>query len=199
MGCDIHGFIDYDINYEEIYTRNFAKLSITRDYCLFTLLAGVRGDEIQGQKPISLPKGLPDKISCITQLEAYYLVLDLEETTEHRCCTRSQAEKWGSKYADETKRWTHDPDTHSHSWLNVNEVEEVVRRYSMLKYEEKRILDKGNPIPEDCELVAENHGALLLVKKTPATVPIELLVILDVMKSLEKENYASRFVFWFDN
>lgn len=62
MGCDIHAHL-------EILTKqgweHYSKPMIHRNYDLFSKMAGVRGDEI----PISLPKGLPNDLSFITQVE----------------------------------------------------------------------------------------------------------------------------------
>lgn len=201
MGCDIHGYVDYDLPYPSgIYTRHLASVSISRDYWLFTLLAGVRGESIQGQEPISEAKGLPERMSWRVEHEAYMIVLDQEETEEYHCCTRKDAEKWGSHYTDASKKYIHHPDWHSHSWLSLEEVEEVVRRYSLLKNQEKDLLEVGKPLPEGHVVLKEfTGGDYLIAKESPIQVPVELLAIRDMMKTVEAAGYKSRFIFWFDN
>jgi len=63
MGCDIHGFIEVKHKgkwecYDKIPLR-------TRNYDLFSLIAGIRGNE----KPISEPKGIPEDVSEIVKAE----------------------------------------------------------------------------------------------------------------------------------
>lgn len=200
MGTDIHAFIEYDNYYFPDRAHNFAKINITRNYWLFTILAGVRGESIQGQTPVSEPKGLPEKKSWKLMHEAYYFVLDLEETSEPRCCTRKTAEKWGSKYVDEKKLYVEDPDWHSHSWLSLQEVDEVIRRYSKLKIQDKLWLDLPEQLPTEYKVTEiYDDNSYMAVKEDPAIIPMEIIVIRDMMRSLEFQGNKSRFVFWFDN
>lgn len=61
MGCDIHLHIEIKIDGQ---WHHYACPKINRNYDLFSLMAGVRGNLIA----ISEPKGLPDDISNITKI-----------------------------------------------------------------------------------------------------------------------------------
>lgn len=64
MGCDIHGMIEVKIDGE---WTGYSRISLARDYRLFSLLAGVRssGDR---PEPIAPDRGFPDDAAKITRL-----------------------------------------------------------------------------------------------------------------------------------
>ena len=63
MGCDIHAHFEIKVKNKWLH---YDKPNLERNYQLFGKMAGVRGDE----KPIVLPRGLPDNISDVTELES---------------------------------------------------------------------------------------------------------------------------------
>lgn len=70
MGCDIHMHIEVQIAGK---WEHFSAPDIRRHYALFGKLAGVRNQDI---KPISEPRGLPEKPSAITWLDLRYWASD---------------------------------------------------------------------------------------------------------------------------
>jgi hypothetical protein len=58
MGCDIHGFIDYNLPGDE-YVSSLLIVDLGRNYDVFSMLANVRGF----YRDSSAPKGLPKLIS----------------------------------------------------------------------------------------------------------------------------------------
>ena len=70
MGCDIHAFFEVKIK-GEWYC--YDQPDIGRDYALFELMAGVRGDPY---KAITPPKGLPKDMSVVVKMEAMRWVED---------------------------------------------------------------------------------------------------------------------------
>jgi hypothetical protein len=202
MGCDIHAFVEYiDPNWAD-QPRFLAKVHIRRDYSLFGIMAGVRRS--QGLEPVSLPKGLPKEISYQLQSEAYLFVVDKEEINEQGCCTRKDAERWGNNYVDEKKKFVQHPDWHSHSWLSLEEVREVIRRYSRMTVESDFITLKDADLVPDGYKIKKDYnretGHRIAVKSEKAVIPVEFLAIRDMMKAVERNSkMITRLVFYFDN
>lgn len=137
MGCDIHCCIEYASSWNSggwrwDYTRFACELNVGRDYDLFALMAGVRGEE--GLIPVCEPKGLPEDVSTGFLLRSGYLIDDeLAALEVDGYCSREEAEQWvrdGSSEHINGSAVTN-PDWHSLSWLNVAELEEVQRRYRL--------------------------------------------------------------------
>jgi hypothetical protein len=138
MGCDIHCCIEYASSRRSDgsrwdYTPFACELNVGRDYDLFALMAGVRGE--RGIIPVCEPKGLPEDVSTVFLLRSGYQIDD--ELAAHEAdgyCSREEAEQWvrdgSSEYIGGSA--VTNPDWHSPSWLNVAELEEVQRRYRLL-------------------------------------------------------------------
>ena len=139
MGCDIHAFIEHDFgntndNKIKNYKRTFAKLYLSRDYYLFSILANVRRSiiSIDNSAPIP-PKGIPDNLSFHVIDEYTLCIVDDNDMKqeEEGYCSKSNAERWMSnsysKKYDEN-RVTH-PDWHSVSWMTIKEVKRVQDSY----------------------------------------------------------------------
>jgi len=202
MGCDIHAYLDYDLPMQDgnPHAWHLAHFSIHRASWLFGILAGVRCDEVQGQKPVSPPKGLPERISYQVKCKAHLVVLDQDETQEDGTCTRKDAERWGGHYVDEDKKWVDHPDWHSHSWLSLEEVEEAIRRYQSLREVQEDVIQEGEPVPEDCTVVAEHEGRRLVKRVgVPMKAPHDLVALCAAMRATKESGWEPRFVFWFDN
>ena len=122
MGCDIHAFIDYDCDMTDwTYANSFAEeIDLPRNYLLFGLLAGVR--QRIDVEPVSLPKGLPDKVSWPVERRYTIYISDVERDKVQQWLANGWSTLWRNH------RITN-PDWHSASWLSVDELEEVERRY----------------------------------------------------------------------
>lgn len=132
MGCDIHMYVEYsrEVNSnEEIIWLSFGgRFDPGRHYGLFAKLAGVRnyGSTII---PISAPRGLPDNIGWSAREDNCLDVCDDSEDLDEygRSCTRESADRWvasgRSIYIGERRNSVTNPDYHSHSWVNREELE----------------------------------------------------------------------------
>jgi hypothetical protein len=65
MGCDVHGFIEYEVEREgEIYVSTFSPIPLGRNYCIFGLLTnGEVRYTPQFGSPLPAPRGLPERVS----------------------------------------------------------------------------------------------------------------------------------------
>ncbi len=77
MGCDIHTHLEIKVASR---WHHYSSPSIIRNYDLFTKMAGVRsgGSPIV---PISMPKGLPEKLSVVTKIDYENWGLDAHSTS----------------------------------------------------------------------------------------------------------------------
>ncbi len=67
MGCDIHAFLEIEVNDKWLH---YGKVSIPRNYKLFSIMAGVRSGE--NDDLVGAPQGLPENISEMTQIHNEY-------------------------------------------------------------------------------------------------------------------------------
>lgn len=131
MGCDITAYIEYSTSTDDDGTRwfnDFASIPINRNYLLFALMAGVRNrHEIE---PVRERKGLPSNVSEVVLVECCLLINE-GESTIYNVCTPEEAERLlkngASKYIRDDL--ITNPDYHSYSWLSIQELEEVQRRF----------------------------------------------------------------------
>ena len=135
MGCDIHLRIErrrkvnpYPNDRNEWYNVGFNGEFSCRIYGMFARMANVRayGDNYKVQFE---PRGLPKDMASWGTPKSFYLeVTDDENATEwgEGYCLREDAERWVengySEWVDEDHRRVTDPDLHSHSWLNTQEL-----------------------------------------------------------------------------
>ncbi len=91
MGCDIHLHTEVKI---EGRWHHWQLEDVSRNYRLFEVMAGVRGD---ASEAVALPRGLPDDITVVT---------------------RKSREQYGE-------------DGHSESWLTLDEMLEVYKRWPL--------------------------------------------------------------------
>lgn len=181
MGCDIHMYTEYrskkrakereEIGETEYWSSFGDRINPGRDYGIFTILAGVRG---QSEHSFS-PKGkIPRENMGYSSRSDAFLWITENPSEDGSSCTREQAERYksyGLKIVDQD--WVEHPDWHSHSWMDLEEFEEALNRYEILSREEWGI------------------------ERGPG---IEYLAVLSAMKTLSNsgENEV-RIVFWFDN
>lgn len=177
MGTDIHAYLDYDFPSDcsdSVGTSGFGRFRISRDYTLFSLIAGVRG----GFEPVVEPRGLPEKVSYQVENDNRLYVLDegAEEVYEEGVVSRQTAEEWvddgSSKYMPGSdKRFVTHPDWHTHTWLTTAELKEVLRRY-------------------DTDLTPWRWGDTVMTLKA----------LIGAMEGIEScAGYKARLVVWFDN
>lgn len=169
MGCDIHAYLELvteDTFFDPPQTdvECIAEdITIGRYYGLFGLMAGVRGSAT----PVCLPKGIPRPISDAVHSHYYDFVAPEDKERQEMFVYGG----WG-KWEDETHQYVSSSDWHNPSWLTLDELKEVQRRFSEFKDQE------GKPVGE--------HMILASV--------IAMMQVLD-----DRSGGYSRLVFWFDN
>lgn len=233
MGCDIHAYIETSSDFRG--KKNYylwAHPNFNRSYLLFGLLSkGVRWDTDLGMEP----KGIPDDIDFYTSQE-YYITVDDERAGE-RFCTMETAEKYVKygatlvpSYARESDGYVFpakvsNPDWHSASWLSIDELEEVVKRWralpvwnttrdiSRVRVEEGITLEQLRERLEErmkkpprlkmkSQVVDMRDGWATYVHEYKVRRPgvsKDLLATIAAMKALRDKHCEPRLVFWFDN
>lgn len=185
MGCDIHMYIEYkdkeisearEKRGESEYWSNFGtRFNPGRNYAMFAVLAGVRGN----YKDSFEPKGkLPiDTMGWTTLGDATLYITEDEEIADlEGYVTLERAKSWRSceiYYSGGKPTRVEIPDWHSHSWLTIEELESAYQIY--LKH-----MNEEWPGEE-------------------VVVPSEYKAVLAAMKSLAENGDTVRVVFWFDN
>lgn len=123
MGCDIHLSIEYRDIWNPTFWQSFgADIYMPRDYHLFGLLAGVRGQEV----PLFPIRGIPDDLSCEVD-DKYY------------------------RPSSAGIRKVVDPDWHTPSWLTYEEwvsvltqdIDDVLAQYKAVSDVMKRLEQHG--------------------------------------------------------
>lgn len=188
MGADIHMYIEYvyksDVqrykedlkerreNVRKPYVHSFGdQINPGRNYCMFGCLAeGVRND-IEGAIP---PKGLPpeEELGYMSLSDNRLYISENGEGEKE--CTLEDAKKWegyGLKitYRDGKPIFVEHPDWHSHTWLTLKEYQRALTLYK------KNSMFYGD------------------------RVPLEYQVVLDAMKSIQRNGGIPKLVIWFDN
>lgn len=120
MGCDIHGVFQRKVN--DVWDDVHTKYECQRDYNLFSILAGVRGDTM----PIAQPRGLPEDF----YITGYQPGPESEEDPDDYGDSKYHPIKDVS-YFSEWRQKCHDPKEdmlaiwmgeHSFSWLTSTEI-----------------------------------------------------------------------------
>ncbi len=142
MGCDIHGYVEYERRYLKGYSPwTSQQLSLPRSYTWFALLAGVRDEHgIQ----MFAPRGIPEDSCPEIRLFRYGLAVvpddDFEAPydDEIRYVPESSYQQW-KNHSEELGtyggdlRFVKEPDWHTPSWLNTEEVRLTVNAYQAMK------------------------------------------------------------------
>lgn len=184
MSADIHAYVEYaDFKTFEgdYYWSNLTKNFGSRNYYLFGLLANVRGNDPALFDPRGLPEG---RLGYETSADYWKLVApeDKPEWADNGdgWVRREDALRWlhsgASKPDYDSKgglRRVTDPDAHSASWLDTEELAKVLDHYAAH--------------------VQNNYPS----EKPEA--PIEWQAILAAMRSFESNGKSARVIFWFDN
>lgn len=190
MGADIHMYVEYrnkkqakerEAKGEKQYWTAYGdRVNPGRNYTMFAILAGVRGQYLESFEPKG--KLSKDEMSWTTANDAYMHIYPKthEDKEWEGFVTLEKATGW-SKYGnnivyDKNGTPTHvaHPDWHSHTWMSVKELEKAYKIYA-----KKASKEWG-------EKITKPH--------------VEWMALLASMKALEGggENEV-RVVFWFDN
>ena len=95
MGCDIHAYAE--IKLEGLWYC-YSKLIITRDYQLFSRMAGVRDDPRDSFGPISPPRGLPRNPSTVVIFENETTGSDGHDHSWLTCKEVADLEEWNQAF-----------------------------------------------------------------------------------------------------
>lgn len=133
MGCDIHAFIEY--KKDDLY-MGFAEdeLWLSRDYALFSALAGVRA---YGERPLYPPRGLPEDCSEAVNGHFFQLTVPDDRVGEDWLrgidfVEKSFADRWvaekKSYYVEGHKYpFVSNSDWHTPSWLTFTEIPRALK------------------------------------------------------------------------
>ena len=128
MGCDIHAYIEYKHWGDKWWP--FANLDIDRDYQLFGLMAGVRRSDID---PVAQPRGVPSDASWkVNDENELFVSDDPSGGREKPYVSKADAARWlnqGISQQGHSESYITDPDWHTHSWLTIPELRQVIKRY----------------------------------------------------------------------
>ncbi len=198
MGCDIHVYIEYRRKNDTENNEWFGfggKINPGRNYLMFSIMAGVRGDFI-----LFSPRGLPPDAGWEVNEDNYVYITDFKG---ENCVDAKTAAEWvkhGSHYkngVDGKPSWVSNPDWHSHSWLSFSEFKQVLDKYKELENKEWKISNKKRrELIKNCK--EELYKDYLTNPYPHETIPI-YQVIYTTLNKLEKLGYETRIVFWFDN
>jgi len=179
MGCDIHAYVDWDTKGSE-WTDSLGSININRNYALFAVLAGVRDDYRNPVGALIEPKGVPDKMSFWVENDLFlHVVKDDEYENERRggnfrICPASSAEVWAARSCHLSPNGYKNDSKNSvfhPDWHNHSwmNIDELSK--ALRKY----------------------------TSKFGCRAPSDTKAVLAAMRSLKKDGYEPRFVFWFDN
>lgn len=198
MSCDIHAYIEYK-SHDSWRSFSSDELKLGRDYMLFALMAGVRLEYVT---PVMPPRGIPDDLSWEAREDYHLQLIDGDERNlpEH-CCTREQAEryvKYGSKRVvfDGIEYVIH-PDWHTPSWLTLDELREVQRRYATSEMQDGS--DEGFQLRMRDFILNDRSGPFPEPPLRPRSMHVELAAVIGAMSALNALDKTPRLVFWFDN
>lgn len=201
MGTDIHGYIEYDeVGKDFIFTFDFAKVKLERNYWMFTLLASVCGDKVQGVFGRK-PKGVPPHMSSFLKDEYYFQLVDDNNSLANiglGYVGRNFAEKHGMKAVSE--HHCENSDYHSISYMDVEELELVMKDYMTLREKNNVFVHKGQRLKKgDMVLYTSETGRRTVSRIEKVPIPADYAAVISAMKTLKKNGIESRFVFFFDN
>lgn len=199
----------------EKYITSVSRFSLSRNYTIFALMAGVRAYE--GSTVLFGPRGLPEKVGWEADYDNTLYVVE-GETNEEYCVSRERAERWvasgSSQWTTADKRWVTQPDWHSHSWLTLEEFEQVRDAYESIEYftaswfQESPEVDLSRHafISKDIDLhditvtkTSDYRSMPYRVDVGPKrreTFPVRYRALLAALRELGE---GGRIVFWFDN
>lgn len=101
MGCDIHVHGEVKINGK---WEHWTAPKVTRDYNLFTKMAGVR-DCGHNIKPLSEDRGIPEDASAVTLFAWNAEKADAHSATWLSGAELDELEEWYATFPDEGRSW----------------------------------------------------------------------------------------------
>jgi len=124
MGCDIHAHIE---TVDNGYATHFAEIYLGRNYALFELMAGVRGDRDNAIVP---PRGFPDNANSTTEDKFYQEISDEENGSRYISSERAKEylEKGYIKQHPKHEWKVTNSDLHTPSYLNTKELKQVRKK-----------------------------------------------------------------------
>jgi hypothetical protein len=132
MGCDIHCYVEYKDRSGSTHWNSFGeRINPGRDYQLFALLAGVRGEG----EPLYPVRGVPAGLGYYASID-YWLYISDDYPDSEGCCSTETAHAYaidGSHYSEDKSRISN-PDWHSHSWLTTAEYNNCLDACDQLPY-----------------------------------------------------------------
>lgn len=209
MGCDIHAFIEYYHMPVDSTLSTHAltdEINFGRSYCLFSLLAGVRGS----CDPVVKPRGLPNNpdISYETSCKYYLQVVDLPSISSsglsiRHTITREAAEKLINSgrvdYANTAKTLIVDPAWHTPSWLTLNELMTVRQKYLIQAIEFDYEMS-GKRRNDALDRLHKFSATELMQHVFRDVEHVQLNATIAAMMGIERSgHYKTRLVFWFDS
>lgn len=198
MGCDIHAYLEYqpknngDCNYQ-----CFGEIDLYRNYLMFSIMAGVRGETV-----LFSPRGFPEKTSFRVTDDNFLFISDSKGEGFTDAETAKRWVKYGSYYKYDINgnpAWVSNPDWHSHSWLTCSEFKQVLDKYVELEQQEWEEIEEER---KKCLMRFEKEIGKtdnFLKDPYPHNIAGEYQALLACMENLESLGYETRLVFWFDN
>lgn len=206
MGCDIHAFIEYyDSGVKVPFSRAhyYTQPQFGRCYTLFNLMAGVRGFG----PPVVAQKGMPKspEISLeVFEMSTLAITDNMPSVWNAHCIHREEADRLvldgKADYVTVDKsRITH-PHIHSHTWLTIDELIEVRRKFLLENIHYDNSTYKGKKLKDAEDKILTSDPVELMRSVFPSIEYPALNATIAAMIALEKsEDYKTRLVFWFDS
>jgi hypothetical protein len=216
MGCDIHTYLELYSKKESkqskhCWVNSISKIHFGRNYNLFSLMAGVRGCS----KSIYPVKGVPTSpnMSYSTSSQYYATVIDDKDLNLYgerntNVIVRSQAEELVSKgitsYGNFEKTKIANPDYHTASWLNIDELAHIRKEYLIQNIEYYSNFPTNSLKKRDLLAFVQGKDPISLLSFCFHNYEDEVLYsTINMMNSLEKcsvdDDNVARVVFWFDS
>jgi len=218
MGCDIHAYIEHyskkDLLTGKCFVDSYCgRINFGRDYLMFGLLAGVRSLEAPVVPTRGLPTNPPLSWECATE---YYLRVVGDEEYEtakrdllgQRLISKSKLDQvntsyYGGKLQPDSQNMIPDPDYHSITWLTLDELIMVRKRY-LLEYiqfydELSGISNKKKK--ELIKFINDTDEKNLMKYTFHPYESLSLYTTICSMMAMERtsDDIVTRFVCWFDS
>jgi len=203
MGREIHSYIDYhyEINGHKIVDF-LAKINIPRNKLLFSAL--VEGDECFD--PVVEPRGVPKNLSNEIRKDYLIRVLDKNsnEIPRYNECSYKEAKNY--EWFDD--KFIINPQYHTASWLNVEELRRAQLLYSIYSCEQTDIIliEADEDLPYGY-ILSERYGYMgrpgsVVGEKIPDDLKKHDILqgVINLMEIVNKGDVnKTKFIFWFDN
>ena len=165
MGCDIHAFIEF-LKWDSYWSLASGPLNIPRDDELFAALAlgpgGITDDLLYP------PRGLPGGLSSDARDYFYSPASEVRQFMEENYSDEEEfsSEEYAAAVGEAARREFLDsgllpaPELHSHSWLNLSELNEILSRGQLTR---DRLSPEFRALLAAMEQLAQTYGEVRLV------------------------------------